>query len=163
MKDSFLQIRISSAEKEKIKSLARLDNCDISEWILKQLEPKQSILKLQQLYSDLEDVKDLSYKLAEISDFFYDAPTQLWSDIVNVSPSSQLSHDVLAYVASMIEYISDYRKLPLPTWTKDVTALDTPYFYDAKSAELKMFLCLNSPIQFKRRNIFVSFDGRGRV
>jgi hypothetical protein len=156
-KDTTLQIRISSELKTKLQALARLQNMDLSEWMLNRLSTTTSVLDLELCYSNL--TRETSHKLTHIKNIFHEAPIEIWEDLISLKPSD-CDHETLAYLASMIEYIADYRDLPRPSWTKNVSALQTPYF-DTNNYKLKMILMLESKVQFKARNIFVSFEDKG--
>lgn len=99
--------------------------------------------------------------LLEFLDEFYvsgDAPRQM--AIVEKPPLVSKVHD--AYLAAVAEHLGLSYGLTIPLWTEEPNRfLETPFF--AGGAEvLKALLLVESPLAFRRRQIFVSHDALHR-
>jgi hypothetical protein len=78
---------------------------------------------------------------------------------------SKLSKKEYSYIAALVERLADYYEIDKPLWIykKDKYYLDDPYFPVECKGRLRWFLLIDSPVQFKKRNIFVSKDHLIRV
>ena len=67
-----------------------------------------------------------------------------------------------ALLASTVEKLCDELELEIPLWIKKIPAAKEPYFVSGLE-NLKAFLIVQSPLRFKKRNVFVSEDFLSRV
>lgn len=76
-----------------------------------------------------------------------------------------VSKEEYSYVAALIERLADYYGVDKPLWiyNKDKYYLDNPYFPIECKGRPRWFLLIDSPVPFKKRNIFVSNDHFIRV
>lgn len=73
---------------------------------------------------------------------------------VSTPPSSQLSPQLAALLASAVESLCVELELPTPIWCDSIPPLPTPWFV-ADIENLKATALLESPVWFRKRNIFV--------
>ena len=70
------------------------------------------------------------------------------------APGTDHNPRVAALLASTIEYLCREQQLDTPAWTWDVPALEHPWFVSGFES-LKAIAIAESPVQFRRRLIFV--------
>ena len=66
------------------------------------------------------------------------------------------------FIASTIEYLCDELGIDHPEWTYTIGRLDAPWFCSGLPSMVAWEL-VESPVQFRRRDIFVSKDVMSRV
>ncbi len=100
----------------------------------------------------LEDGAD-SWKLwlFEFVDAFCKSPA---GRLAENSPAAALSPRLTALLASTVEFLCSQRGLQAPFWCAGVPALRAPWFASAIE-NIKASALVESPTQFRRRNIFV--------
>lgn len=82
---------------------------------------------------------------------------------VSTKPFDKLKKKHSAYLAAVVEELCIENKLKIPTWVnKKKYFLKYPIFY-TKFESLKAILIKESPIAFRRRNLFVSENILSRV
>lgn len=74
--------------------------------------------------------------------------------IQNSPYQEDLPQNLRALLASTIETICDEKKIKHPLWCNEVSSLDAPWFLSGME-NLKAMALVESPIHFKKRNIFV--------
>jgi transcriptional regulator with XRE-family HTH domain len=74
--------------------------------------------------------------------------------LVEAPPLPGLEPRLQALTASLVEALCDEAKLPRPWWTLGVPALETPWF-PSETENLKASALVESPVPFRKRNIFV--------
>jgi hypothetical protein len=68
-----------------------------------------------------------------------------------------------SYFAASVEYLCLESHIPIPGWVHNKKYfLEEPFFAGGLES-LKAFLLVESPLPFRRRNIFVSENALGRV
>lgn len=77
----------------------------------------------------------------------------LWAD----RPVDGLDLRSLALICSIVMQLADEMKVPAPEWAKMSLALDEPWFV-SKFKSLRAISLVESPVFFKRNNIFVGDD-----
>ena len=160
-KTDYIQIRINKKEKAKFVKLAELDNMSLSNWILNKLKIDISPVEIKIIYGQIAIASDSSYALAFLNDSLMKVPKHTWSDLVSIKPEN-LNFENLCYVASMIEHAAEIRELNTPLWVNDIGALQTPYFVSTFK-NLRLYLLINSPVSFRKRNIFIDASIGDRV
>jgi len=108
-----------------------------------------------------------SFSLAfrDFLDGFYEAPSdeKLRAEPADPTMALQDGGYAHAYLAATAEYLARCFKLEVPRWSLDpARVLDEPRFA-MKTHEGRMFLLLESPSEFRARNIFISADSLTRV
>ena len=159
-KETQLQIRISITDKKLIKSHAKKAELSVSEWVIRELLTKKS-KRFRVILEKLELSKDPSYTLAELNDFLSELKANELSTALSHKPTG-LSHYLSNYVAAMVEEAAFQKKVFPPLWTNTIAPLKNPVFGENLQS-LRMHLLLNSPIRFKKRNLFIDTTIGGRV
>ena len=75
-------------------------------------------------------------------------------ELIESAPISTLDKKHRALLASVIETLCDELSMNTPWWTRAVETLPTPWFI-SNVENLKASALLESPIHFRKRNIFV--------
>ena len=68
-----------------------------------------------------------------------------------------------AYIAAMVEELCVRNNLKIPAWVDDKKLFLKEPFFVGGLESLKAFLLVESPVSFRRRNIFVSANVLTRV
>lgn|SRR3990167_8565636 len=163
MKTSQLQIRVSAEQKKMIRRDAQKAGKDISSWVLEQILP-QKRLEFQSLLKNLSSAskEEQSFLLANLNDFLEElSPLELQRAVRNPD-QIKLSPFLENYVAAMIEQAANLKEVTPPLWVNDITPLTEPHF-SSQLNSLRIHLLLNSPIAFKRRNIFIDSSIGSRI
>ncbi len=103
---------------------------------------------------------DNSWKL-QIVQFMDDVRRGEYS-VQNEPEFAKADERIEALAASSVEALCIERGEPLPEWTRHVPALKTPWFV-AGMETLKAIALVESPVCFRRRNIFVMSNFMSRV
>lgn len=152
-KTSQLQIRVTPAQKDALKRLARRAGLDISAYVLERALPRDD-LRLAGILRVLERDEDSRYGLAEMHDLLAGLPPIEFDVALRVADLRRLSPLLQNYVAAMVEQAAQLKQVSPPAWTREVLPLAEPYFAtDLRS--LRPYLLVASPAVFKRRNLFV--------
>jgi len=162
VKSSQLQIRVSLAQKEQIRTRATAAGEDISQWVLKRLLPPCT-MQLQALIDALGQHSDSrSHLLAELHDLLVNEDSnELFQAFAQLDVSS-LGPFEANYVAAMIETACSQRGILPPKWLQRIAPCAEPWFAsDLKS--LRMYLLTTSPPPFRKRNLFVDSTLGARV
>lgn len=70
----------------------------------------------------------------------------------------------IVYLVAMIHKLLNDRNLDVPEWiNKDEYCLEKPYFWIQTEGKMKLYLLMESPLEFKVRNLFVSSNVLERV
>lgn len=89
--------------------------------------------------------------LMEFVDGFRKRPDQV---LISDAPVAAVGPRVLALIGATVETLCAERGIPSPWWSKAVPVLAEPWFV-AGSESLKASALVESPAQFRQRNIFV--------
>jgi hypothetical protein len=160
-KTDYIQIRISKKEKEHFIKLARWKKLSLSGWILDRIRAEIPPIEINELYSKLKHASDSSYIFALLNDYFIKINEYQWANLVTQKPEN-LDSENLCYLASMIERTAELRGFKIPDWVKNVDSLWIPYF-GSNVKKLRLHLLVNSPVSFKKRNIFIDSSIGERV
>jgi len=102
-------------------------------------------------------MEEIKFILAEFIDEFNRSDLGKRQKMVEKFPFSDIT-DVkyTAYIAAMVEELCFQNKMEIPEWVWDRKyQLKEPFFVGGLES-LKAFLIAESPLPFRRRNIFVS-------
>jgi len=104
------------------------------------------------------------YLLADYIDTFNRATKAEKVKMIETFPFPNLkkSRDK-AYVAALVEELCVRSKLRIPDWVEDKNLFLKEPFFVGDLESLKSFLLVESPVSFRRRNIFVSNNVLNRV
>ena len=159
-KETQLQIRISKSDKDRIKLYAKRAGLSVSEWVTKQLLTEKSE-GFRVILEKLKLAKTPSYALAELNDFISKLKANELSRTLYAKPFG-LSDYLSNYVAAMVEEAAFQKKVHPPLWTTTIAPLKDPVFGENLES-IRMHLLLNSPLSFRKRNIFIDTSIGGRV
>jgi hypothetical protein len=160
-KTAQLQIRLTPAEKARLKRLAAAAGQDVSAYVLAHVLPAES-MRFGEILRRLARGGDQRYVLAELHDFLADlAPTRFRQAVLQPVPVT-LSPLLRNYVAAMVEHAAAGKDVRPPAWVDDVTPLAEPHFATHLTG-LRLHLLRSAPVAFKRRNIFVDAAVGDRV
>ncbi len=157
-----LQLRVSAAQKERIKAQAARAREDVSKWVLSRLLPAPSD-EFQRLINRLKsDPFARSLTLAEMHDFLHRCSATKLEVAVQSADLLRLDTWTSNYLAAMVEYACAIKHVPVPEWPRDVPPLTTPWFA-SRLDSLRLHLLTSSPPPFRRRNLFVDSTLGARV
>ena len=162
-KSQQLQIRVTPEQKAQLKRLARSAGQDVSGYVLSRTLP-EARLRFSEIIGVLGDREDYRFALAELNDLLSGLTRAQLPDAVAVAPPKMrdLSPFLQNYVAAMVEQAAHQREVPPPSWGRDVSPLEAPYFATPLRS-LRLHLLRAAPAPFKRRNIFVDSGVGARV
>lgn len=110
-----------------------------------------------------EDVAQLSRRLVEgknqdwkiyLFDFIDAFRRRPRRDTISFEPDPRLAGRMLALLASVVEQLCVEKKMSAPLWCSGAGALPSPWFV-SDMENLKAMALAESPVRFRRRNIFV--------
>jgi hypothetical protein len=122
---------------------------------------KFEILFLSMYNSFMDDIK---YTLADFIDEFNRSDPGKKQKMVEKFPFTGITDiKYTAYIAAMVEELCFQNKMDIPEWVWNKQfQLKEPFFVGGLES-LKAFLIAESPLPFRRRNIFVSSNVLQRV
>ncbi len=162
VKSSQLQIRVSHAQKEKMRNLAEQAGQDVSQWVLQRLLPP-CVAQLQALIDNLKHRPgQRSLILAELHDFLVDQDSKQLTQALQEIDVGGLAPFEANYVAAMIETACTNRNIVPPPWVARVKPCTEPWFA-SNLTSLRMYLLTASPPPFRKRNLFVDSTLGARV
>ena len=100
--------------------------------------------------------------MAEIHDLFHKTTASEFEEWVEEVSLASLSPYLQNYLAAMIEQAAVQKQAKIPSWMNDIAPLETPVF-GSDLESLKLYLLTESPIPFRRRNIFIDATLGDRV
>ena len=104
----------------------------------------------KQLIADVAAGVKPAFALAGLNEMLTAAPGELFAGL----PAPGIEDPYLAnYVAAMVEQAAYFRGVRPPAWTAEIAPLDAPVF-SVPYLSLRAHLLLESPVPFRRRNIF---------
>ena len=161
-KDQQLQIRISAEDKVRIQERATRAGMDVSKWVMNLVLPPVE-REFQALCRELVmRAHARSYIFAELNDLLGGVNGNDFERAVRYAPEVLLPPFEANYLAAMIEYAATLKGTFPPAWTKEVPALERPWFASSLTS-LRLYLLTNSPPPFRRRNLFVDSSVGQRV
>ncbi len=159
-----LQIRVTKKQKADIRAWAQADGMDVSAWVLNQLLSAKRA-QFSDLVSGLEGLGKSSHAFAALSDFLAGLSRSEFTRVLDVPPPNgdhALPPQTSNYLAAMVEHTATQKQTRPPRWTSQVPAIAEPYF-GTRIPELRFLLLRESPVAFRRRNIFVDSTVGDRV
>ena len=160
-----LQIRVSAREKAALKRLAERAGLDLSGYVLGRALPSQR-LRFEEILQALgdatdgrgsvdgRDAGDRRFALAELNDFLSTLASGEFADAVAGVDLGAFDALTANYTAALVEQAADRNRVAPPPWVKAIPPLVGPYFAGGMKS-LRPHLLRESPVPFKRRNIFV--------
>lgn len=158
-KSEQLQIRVSAAQKSRLRALAARAGQDVSAYVIARALP-EARAQFDRAVRRLRDESARTYAFAEIADLLRNSASELDLD-APPEGLGQLSAVDRNYLAALVEQSRVQRGESPPDWTRAIEPLDSPWFATTLKS-LRTHLLLVSPVAFKRRNLFVD-PGEGRV
>lgn len=117
---------------------------------------------LANIYNEIMDT--LRYLLANFIDAFNEATKVSKIRMIKNCPFPNIKKNRdKAYVAAMVEELCVRNNLKMPAWVEDKKLFLKEPFFVGDLESLKAFLLVESPVSFRRRNIFVSANVLTRV
>lgn len=160
-KDTQLQIRVTRAEKDAIQRAASIAGMDMSTYVLSRVLTARSA-EFEERVAACAPPAAASHALAELNSFLTSLTRQEFRDVVAHAPQMPLTPFIANYVAAMVEYGSARLTIPVPSWTRKITALPEPSF-GTTLRSLRLYLLTHSPAAFRCRNIFIDASLGARV
>jgi hypothetical protein len=125
----------------------------------------QRISSLAQVAECSDTPENFSLAFRDFLDGFYEGPAE---DKLRVEPADLRTtlNDggyANAYLAGTAEYLARCFKLTVPRWSLNPARIADEPRFAMKTHEGRMFLLLESPPEFRARNIFISADALTRV
>jgi uncharacterized protein (DUF1778 family) len=160
-KTAQLQIRVTPAEKARVKRLAAAAGQDVSAYVLARVLPAAGD-RFHQILRALGRGDDQRYVLAELHDFLVDLAPVQFRQALSPPALKALSPLLGNYVAAMVEQAAARKGVRAPAWVDDVAPLEDPYFA-VPLQSLRLHLLRSAPVAFKRRNLFVDAAVGDRV
>jgi len=161
-----IQIRVTAAQKAALKRRARAAGRDLSSYVLERaLPPEGEALQgiLDRLAeSDATGGGAHRFVLAELNDFLSSRSPDELEPAIAEADLSGLSPFLANYVAAMTEQAAARAGVTPPAWTRAVQPLDEPYFA-TDLVSLRPHLLRESPVPYRRRNLFVDASVGDRV
>lgn len=160
-KSEQLQIRVTAAEKARLRQLARRAGLDVSAYVLAQAMPPARE-RFQRTVTALRHESDQRYALAELSEILVPLGAGELERTVDAADVSGLSEFAQNYLAATVEYLCVKRGAALPSWTRAIAPLPEPWFATVMRS-LRVHLLRSSPVAFKRRNLFIDAGPDARI
>lgn len=159
-KTAQLQIRVTPEQKRSLKRLAREAGMDMSSWILDRVLPAEAA-RFQTLARKLANSEEGRFALAELDDFLGELPPGAFARATSDAPRATLDPSTLNHLAGSIDRAAFKRGVATPGWVKQTPTPAAPTF-GTELLSARLHLLTNSPVAFRRRNVFVdaSLDER---
>jgi hypothetical protein len=111
-----------------------------------------------------ETMGNLRYLLANFIDEFNRSAKENKIKIIKNCPFPELKKKRdKAYIAALVEELCVRNKIRIPDWVEDKKLFLKEPFFVGELESIKSFLLVESPVSFRRRNIFVSENVLTRV
>ncbi|MDF2927315.1 MAG: hypothetical protein K0R57_6229 [Paenibacillaceae bacterium] len=116
------------------------------------------------LKHSLNEGRDFSFAWRIFLDQFYIADKKQRASLIESAPSCLEDSRHLAYCAAGIHMLCRTLGQPMPTWVTNTSfILEEPYFPGATTDLLRLVCLIESPPEFKMRNIFTTENVLGRA
>ncbi len=160
-KSGQLQIRVSAQQKAAIRDAARRAGMDMSTYVLGRVLPAAA-RRFHEAVLACAVPGNERFALAELNSLLAALPAAALREATAELPARWPSQFIAAYVAAMVERVSEARHVAPAPWTATVGALIEPYFA-SELPSLRLYLLMNSPAPFRRRNLFIDSSVGQRV
>jgi hypothetical protein len=152
-KSGQLQIRVSTQQKAAIREAARRAGMEMSSYVLARVLPAAA-RRFHDVVQACAVPGNERFALAELNSLLASLGAAALREATAEEPVRWPSPFVAAYAAAMVERASEARRMPPPPWTATIGALPEPYFA-SELPGLRLYLLMNSPAAFRRRNLFI--------
>ena len=159
-KTTHLQIRVSPAEKRRIREQARRTGMRVSTYVLSRLQPSGDA-RVPELVRALGRTPD-RFGFASLNDALAGLTPAGFAAAVHTVEVDGLSDLAQNYVAAMVEETARRLGVAPPGWTKEAAPLEHPYFA-VPFMRLRPHPLRTAPVAYKRRNLFVDATVGDRV
>ena len=156
-----LQIRVTAQEKAAVRRAASDAGMEISSWVLSRLLPSLGE-EFQARVAALNIDGERKVAFADLNDFLVALTAEELVVAVAAPPREALDNYLMNYVAAMIEIAAHKKDSPVPFWVSEIAPLEKPHF-GVSLKSLRLHLLTNSPVAFRRRNIFIDSTLGDRV
>jgi uncharacterized protein (DUF1778 family) len=156
-----LQIRVTPQEKSALRRHARAAGQDLSAYVLALAFPNAA-KPFADLLEAIGDESTRRFALAALNDALSALAPIEFSAAVESIDVRTLDPLWQNYVAAMVEQAARALGTRTPEWTQSVVPLDRPYFATTLRS-IRSYLLRDSPVVFKRRNLFVDASVGARV
>jgi hypothetical protein len=115
-------------------------------------------MQVKEIFNICPDT-DIELNISNYLDYFYYASQDERQISINEEPQNNkdVSCENYAYVAAMVEKLCTDFSLQYPQWIfKDYYFLRDPWFPARIKGKARIYLMLYSPVEFLRRNLYVS-------
>jgi|SRR5665647_77599 len=122
-------------------------------------------MQVKEIFNIYPDT-DIELNISNYLDYFYYASQDERQASINEEPwyNKEISCENYAYVAAMVEKLCTDFSLQYPQWIfKDDYFLRDPWFPAYIKGRARIYLMLYSPVEFLRRNLYVSENVLTRV
>ncbi len=160
-RSEYLQIRVTPAQKERLRQLAQEKGESLSAYVLARAIP-HGAERFQELLALVRMGEDHRFVLAELNDFLSALPPDEFRSAVASADLTSASPLLQNYVAAMVEQAGFLKGVIPPAWTTRVHPLEDPYFATPLKS-LRLHLLRAAPVPYKRRNLFVDSSIGDRV
>src|SRR5687767_5648222 len=125
------------------------------------MQPNRKQLRFHNLLGELHSGSCEQPIWAAIHDFLENLPNKDFETALAL-PAIPLNELQANIIAAMVEYAARRKGVPPPSWTAGIAPLDRPFF-GSSLISLRLYLLLHSPVEFRRRNLFVDASIGERV
>jgi uncharacterized protein (DUF1778 family) len=153
VKTSQLQIRVSPAQKEALRRRARAAGLTVSEYVLSRSLPKPED-GVAEILRAVGREATRRHALAELSDLLAGLDAETAGRALEDADRDLLRPADLNLVAAMVEHAAASKGVAPPGWTASVPVPEEPLF-GSDLPRLRAHLVRESPVAYRRRNIFV--------
>jgi uncharacterized protein (DUF1778 family) len=161
VKTQQLQIRVTPEQKATLARLARRAGQDVSSFVLARALPSAA-LRFGEILDALGDSERQRFALAELNGLLAGLAPRELAELALGADLRSLSPYLRNYVAAIVELAAQQRGVAAPGWVRKVAPLDEPHFATPLAA-LRLHLLRESPVPFRRRNIFIDSSLGDRV
>lgn len=113
-----------------------------------------------------KDIEQFAIHCGNFLDEFYRSSPEQRQCMINQEPDADdcLPDHILPFLAGMVHKLCNDYAIACPNWIhKDCYVLNEPHFWLDAKGTLRFLLLVESPIEFKIRNLFVAANALTRV
>lgn len=121
-------------------------------------------MNLKEHMKTVHSNQNFTYHLGIFLDEFYAANEELKRTMIRDEPEENIDFNFRAYLAAASHKLSIDNKILPPDWVwREIYILEDPLFPNEVSAKMQIELLIESPPEFKMRNIFTSGNSLTRA